>query len=425
MFDCNNPELRTWVPVPQDSDFPLQNLPFGIFQPPGLLPRAGIAIGNDIIDLSELTNRGFFKKLPIKYVSSFDQVNLNDFINLGRNAWRAVREEVSKLLHVDNAWLRDNTEARQVIMHAQKSVQMLLPVAVGDYVDFYSSIDHATNVGKMVRDPSNPLLPNWKHIPIGYHGRSSSIVVSNTSFHRPYGQSKLPTEESPTFGPSKKMDFELEMGAIIGKGNSLGSRVAVEDADDHIFGFVLLNDWSARDLQTWEYVPLGPFLGKSFATSISPWIVTLDALEPFRVANQEKIAPVLPYLQTKKPGNFDINLDVFLENSNLKEAFLLSKSNFKHMYWNVSQQIAHLTSNGTNMRVGDLYASGTISGPTPDSLGCLLELSWNGTKPISLPDGSTRTFLQDNDTVVLKGYATQNGVRIGFGEVRGQVLAAL
>jgi len=296
-------------------------------------------------------------------------------------------------------------------------------VLVRDYTDFYSSKEHATNVGTMFRDPENALLPNWKHLPVGYHGRASSIIVSGEPIRRPKGQRKDGDKDQPVFGPSGRLDFELEMAFITCKENKLGESISTSEADDYIFGFVLFNDWSARDMQAWEYVPLGPFLAKNFASSVSPWVVTLDALEPFRVAGPKQEPKVLPYLKAEGLSNFDIHLEVGIQPKGGAEK-VVSRSNFKHMYWNIRQQLAHHTINGCNINVGDMYASGTISGPTPDSYGSMLELAWKGTKPIPMPDGSTRSFLQDGDTVTMRGFAEKDGIRIGFGEVKAEILPA-
>jgi fumarylacetoacetase len=334
-----------------------------------------------------------------------------------------VRERISELLRDDNDELKSNTAARELGLISAQEVQMLMPVRVPNYTDFYSSEQHAVNVGSMFRDPKNALLPNWKHLPVGYHGRTSSIVISGTSLHRPKGQLKSPESDHPVFGPSRKMDFELEVAFITCTETKLGHTLSVEDAEDHIIGFVLFNDWSARDIQQWEYVPLGPFLGKNFGSTISPWIVTMDSLEPFRVVGVKQNPEVLPYLTYEGKKNFDINLEVFIQPEGGEET-RVSRSNFKHMYWNVNQQLAHHTVNGCNIQVGDMYASGTISGPEKDSFGSLLELSWNGQNPLTLKDGSSRTFLEDGDTVILRGYGEKDGVRIGFGECRGKILSA-
>jgi fumarylacetoacetase len=389
-----------------ESDFSIHNLPFGIFETEAGGPRAGIAIGSQIVDLAQLAAQGHFQDLKIPDLSVFSRDSLNAFIALGKPYWRAVRQRAASLL--------------TTALVEQTAVKMLAPIEVGDYVDFYSSEEHATNVGKMFRDPSNALLPNWKHLPVGYHGRSSSIIVSGQDIHRPKGQ--LGAGE---FAPTRQLDFELELAFIVGKNTALGSSVSVDEADDCIFGMVLLNDWSARDIQRWEYVPLGPFLGKSFGTSITPWIVTLDALEPFRAPGPAQDPPPLPYLQSRGDKNFDIVLEVFLQPESEATPMCVCRTNFRGMYWNMNQQLAHLTSNGANLRVGDLCASGTISGQTPDSFGSMLEICWNGTKPLTFPGGAVRRFLEDGDTVVMRAYAQREAVRVGFGELRTRILPAL
>jgi fumarylacetoacetase len=328
------------------------------------------------------------------------------------------------LLNEDNPLLRDNKTASELALIHMDEVEMLMPVNVPNYTDFYSSKEHATNVGTMFRDPENALLPNWKHLPVGYHGRASSIVPSGVPIQRPMGQTKPKDADQPVFGPSKRLDFELEMAFITGKENKMGTPITTEEAEDYIFGFVLFNDWSARDIQVWEYVPLGPFLAKNFASSVSPWIVTLEALEPFRTAGPEQDPPVLPYLSYDGFRNFDINLEVAIKPEDSGEK-VVCRSNFKFMYWNVCQQLAHHTVNGCNVKVGDMYASGTISGPADDSYGSMLELAWKGTKPIQMPDGSKRAFIEDGDEVIMRGFAEKNGLRIGFGEVSTKVLPAV
>jgi len=417
MIQANNPTLKSWVTVPTGSDFPIQNLPFGIFRYRDQI-TAGTALGDYVIDLAYLHDQGHFAALSLP-ADIFRKGILNDFLAMGRPVIRAVRERLSELLRDDNITLQGDT--RMLIPRAD--VQMLMPVRIGNYTDFYSSEEHATNVGSMFRDPKNALLPNWKHLPVGYHGRASSIVVSGTSFHRPKGQVKPPDVEQPVFSPSRKLDFELEVAFITCGDTALGDSISTAAAEDHIAGFVLFNDWSARDIQQWEYVPLGPFLAKNFASTISPWIVTLDALEPFRVAGPEQEPAVLPYLAFTGARNFDIALDVQLRPAN-GESVTVCRSNFKYMYWNVCQQLAHHTVNGCNIQTGDLYASGTISGPSPGSFGSLLELSWNGQKPLPMADGTERTFLADGDSITIRGYAEKNGLRIGFGECSGTVLAA-
>ncbi len=422
MITANDPALKSWVEVPPGSDFPIQNLPFGIFKTKYLSPVAGVAIGNHVLDLVYLHENGYLDGLGLP-AGIFNQKYLNDFLALGKLRCREVRERLSVLLRHDNDELKANP-AHEIALVPMAEVQMLMPVRVPNYTDFYSSEEHATNVGSMFRDPKNALLPNWKHLPVGYHGRASSIVVSGTAIHRPKGQLKLPDQETPVFSASRKMDFELEVAFVTCSETKLGQSISTKEAEDHIFGFVLFNDWSARDIQQWEYVPLGPFLGKNFGSTISPWIVTLDALEPFRTAGPTQDPEVLPYLQLNGAKNFDVLLEVLLQPEG-KEAVTISRSNLKYLYWNVNQQLAHHTVNGCNLQVGDLYASGTISGPSPGSYGSMLELTWNGTKPLQLPDGTERKFIEDNDTVILKGYCEKNGVRIGFGECRGKILPTL
>ncbi|MFV1448570.1 fumarylacetoacetase [Maribacter sp. HS] len=405
--------LKTWVSVPHNSDFSIYNLPFGIFSVNDNQPRVGIAIGAQIVDLVVVSELGLIE-VNANY---FNQSTLNEFIALGKKITNKVRLDIQQLLVIENSPLKNHPEA----FVQQEDVTMHLPVQVGDYTDFYSSIEHATNVGKMFRDPENALLPNWRHIPVGYHGRASSIVVSGTDIHRPMGQVKTNEMETPVFQASGGLDFELEMGFIVGKPTQLGERIAVENASEHIFGLVLFNDWSARDIQKWEYVPLGPFLGKSFASSMSPWIVTLEALEPFKVQGPKQDPAVLSYLQYEGAKNYDIQLEVGMSSKSSEET-IISRSNFKYMYWNMMQQLAHHTVNGCNVNVGDVMASGTISGKDESSYGSLLEISWGGKKPFELKDGSKRTFIEDNDTITLKGFAEKEGVRVGFGEVTGTIL---
>ena len=422
MIKANDPQLKSWIEVDKNSDFPIQNLPFGIFKTQSSSPRVGIAIGDHVLDLAVLNKLGFLKNLNIDN-SVFTNQYLNDFIALGKPTWRALRQRISDLLNADNAELRDNKEARDKVLQYISNVQMLMHVRVGDYTDFYSSIDHATNVGTMFRDPANALLPNWKHLPVGYHGRASSIIISGTNFHRPKGQTKPADSDQPVFGPTKLLDFELEVAFIIGKPTELGNSVSTAQADDYIFGLTLFNDWSARDIQTWEYVPLGPFLAKNFASTVSPWIVTLDALEPFRTEGYKQEPKVLAYLEYTGERNLDIQLEVSIQPENNGET-IVCHSNYKYMYWTMEQQLAHHTVNGCNINIGDIMASGTISGPTPNSFGSMLELSWRGTKPLKMNDGTERKFINDNDTVIIRGYCEKNSVRIGFGEARGKVLPA-
>lgn len=422
MSKANNPKLKSWVEVPAGSDFPIQNLPFGIFKTQYLTAVAGVAIGKHVLDLVYLYEKGFFDGLGLP-PGIFNQEYLNPFIALGRKKCGEVRERVSELLRSDNDELQNNVAARELALISMEEVEMRMPVQIPNYTDFYSSEEHATNVGTMFRDPKNALLPNWKHLPVGYHGRTSSIVISGTPIHRPKGQIKLPDSESPIFSACKKLDFELEMAFITCANTALGSSVSTRDAEDNIFGMVLLNDWSARDIQTWEYVPLGPFLAKNFASTISPWIVTMDALEPFRVEGPKQNPKVLPYLSYEGKKNYDIGLEIVIGEG--KNETVVSKSNFKYMYWNMCQQLAHHTINGCNLQVGDLYGSGTISGPEKGSYGSMLEITWNGKEPIKLIDESERRFIEDGDTVTLRGIAAKDGVRIGFGDCSGKILPPL
>lgn len=422
MSKANNPKLKSWVEVPTGSDFPIQNLPFGIFKTQYLTAVAGVAIGNYVLDLVYLYEKGFFDGLGLP-PGIFNQPYLNSFIGLGRKKCGEVRERISELLNVDNDELQHNVAARELALIPMEEVEMLMPIQVPNYTDFYSSEEHATNVGSMFRDPKNALLPNWKHLPVGYHGRASSIVVSGTPIHRPKGQIKPPDAEAPLFSPCRKLDFELEMAFITCSNTQLGVSVSTKEAEEHIFGMVLFNDWSARDIQTWEYVPLGPFLAKNFASTISPWIVTMDALEPFRVDGPEQKPEVLPYLSFEGKKNYDIALEVLLgEGAN---ETVVTKSNFKYMYWNMCQQLAHHTINGCNLQVGDMYGSGTISGPEKGSFGSMLEITWNGKEPVKLRDGSERKFIEDGDVVTMRGAAEKDGVRIGFGDCTGKILPAL
>ncbi len=419
---ANDPQLRSWISVPEGSDFPIQNLPFGIYKNNSVPHHACVAIGNELVDLHSLAVLGYLEGSGFA-PQHFEGPFLNPMLKKGKQAVRALRNSISALLVDSNSALRDNTAHRAAILRKQSEVRMLMPVNVGDYTDFYSSIEHATNVGTMFRDPNNALLPNWRHLPVAYHGRSSSIVLSGAPVRRPKGQTRPDENAAPLFGPSKLLDFELELAFITFEGKPLGERISTDEADDYIFGLVLFNDWSARDVQKWEYVPLGPFLAKNFASSISPWVVTLDALEPFRTSGPKQEPEVLPYLQYSGNKNLDIALEVGIIPENGEET-TVCRSNFKYMYWNMNQQLAHHTVGGCNMRCGDMLASGTISGPSPDSYGSMLELSWRGSKPIALRDGSQRKFINDGDSVVMRGHCEKNGVRIGFGEVRTQVLPA-
>jgi fumarylacetoacetase len=375
-----------------------------------------------VIDLSLLAESGLLDETGVRR-SVFRKGSLNPFIKEGKKITNAVRQHLIKLFSKENESTFSDQKLKAKLLIPASEVKMLLPVKIGDYTDFYSSIDHATNVGKMFRDPANALLPNWKHLPVGYHGRASSIIVSGTSFHRPKGQTKPADSDNPVFGPSKLLDFELEMGFIVGKKTKLGNSVSPDKADKYIFGFVLFNDWSARDIQTWEYVPLGPFLAKNFASSMSPWVVTTEALEPFRVKGYEQIPEVLEYLKYEGDKNIDINLEVSIQPGETEET-VVARSNYKYMYWTAEQQLAHHTVNGCNINVGDIMASGTISGPEESSFGSMLEITWRGTKPVKMKDGSERKFINDGDTVIMRGYAEKNGIRVGFGEVTGKVLPA-
>ena len=410
--------METWIDIPKNSDFSIHNIPFGIFSTKDSKKRVGTAIGDMILDLKLSSDLGVFDNLTFDY-NVFENEYLNDFISLGKSITNNVRLIIQKELSDSSSVLRNQSN----LLINQSDVEMHLPLKIGDYTDFYSSIEHATNIGSMFRDPSNPLLPNWKHIPVGYHGRASSIIVSGIDIYRPKGQVLLPDNKTPSFQLSSRVDFELEMGFVIGKNSNLGQSISTSDAEDYIFGKVLFNDWSARDIQKWEYVPLGPFLGKSFASSMSPWVVTLEALDLFRIDGPEQNPKVLPYLQYKGLKNYDINLEVAIHPDNSKES-IVSSSNFKYMYWNMSQQLAHHTINGCNLNIGDLMASGTISGKDKGSYGSMLELSWGGKKPVILDDGNSRVFINDNDTVIMRGYCEKNGKRVGFGEVRTKLLGS-
>lgn len=425
MDSTTNPKLRSFINVSPDSHFPIQNLPYGVFKrKSGREPRVGVAIGDQVLDLSVLEESKLIGGSLPKTPGIFSQISLNKFLAMGRPAWQKTRATISHLLQADVPTLRDNQALRDRALVPMNQVEMLLPVEIGDYTDFYSSKEHATNVGSMFRDPDNALLPNWKWLPVGYHGRASSVVLSGTHIHRPKGQSKTDDSDTPQFGPCRLLDFELEMGYFVGPGNKLGQPISVDEAADHIFGMVLVNDWSARDIQKWEYVPLGPFLAKNFATSISPWVVTLDALEPFRIAGPIQDPQPLPYLKSAGDLSYNIGLEVLLQSEKMDKPQRICRSNFKYMYWNIYQQLAHHTITGCNVRPGDLMASGTISGPTPDSYGSMLELAWRGTKPIKLSSDEERKFLMDGDTVTMTGWCDGDGYKVGFGEVKGRILPA-
>lgn len=412
-------QIKSWLNIPGDSDFSIYNLPYGIFSTDDDEKKAGVAIGDYVIDLHQLQEAGLLSIEGLKK-GVFLTGTLNEFISTGKPVWSQVRRQLTTLLTDEDSGLK---EKKDQILIPQSGVTMHMPVKVGDYTDFYSSIEHATNVGIMFRGKENALMPNWKHIPVAYHGRASSIVVSGTPLHRPKGQMMPNDADTPVYGPSRLLDIELEMAFIVGRENELGQPVEVKKAGDHIFGMVIFNDWSARDIQKWEYVPLGPFLGKNFGSSVSPWIVTMEALEPFRVESPEQDTEVLPYLKGNKKASYDINLQAWLAPEG-GEDNLITESNHKYLYWTMEQQLAHHTVNGCNMRVGDMCASGTISGKTEDSYGSLLELTWRGEKPLKLKDGTERKFLQDHDTVTMKAFAEKNGMRVGFGEVKTEILPA-
>lgn len=422
MIAANNPNLKSWVSVPENSDFPIQNLPFGIIGNHILSKRVSVRIGDYALDLKVLAELGFLKETGFDS-SDFDAPFLNPMMKKGKLAVRGLRNRISELLLDSSTSLQNNPSQIEQVLHLISAVEVSMPVEIGDYTDFYSSREHATNVGMMFRDPANALLPNWLWIPVAYHGRASSIVLSGQDIYRPKGQIKPSADEDPIFTPSRQVDFELEMAFITFDGKPLGDSISTEEADSYIFGLCLFNDWSARDIQAWEYVPLGPFLGKNFASSISAWIVTLDALEPFSVESPDQNPKVLPYLKFDGKKAYDIQLQVGILTNN-KEETVVCNSNFKYMYWNMAQQLAHHTSNGCNIRCGDLLGSGTISGKSEDSFGSMLELTWRGTKPLKVKDGSERKFINDGDSVIMRGHSELNGVRIGFGELSSKLLPA-
>ena len=417
--------MTSFVSYAEESPFPVENLPYGIFRPsPDAPPRAGAAIGDYVLDLAVVSERGLLENADVRHERPFSRPDLNLFMSMGRGVWKATRSALQHLLDSRTKTIRDDEDLRAECLFHRSNVEMLLPATIGDYTDFYSSREHATNVGTMFRGKDNALQPNWLHLPVAYHGRASSVVVSGTDIRRPCGQTMPADAAAPVFGASRQVDFELETGFFVGAGNTLGEPIPIERALDHIFGFVLVNDWSARDIQKWEYVPLGPFLGKNFATTISPWIVTADALEPFRTQAPVQDPQPLPYLRSDARAAYDVHLEVSLLTPSLEQNFVLCRSNMKHLYWTAPQQLAHHTVNGCNARPGDLVASGTISGPTPESYGSLLELAWRGERPIRLPNGEERVFLQDGDTVIMTAWAQGNGYRVGFGEAAGRLLPA-
>lgn len=423
MSQANDPRLRSFIAVDPTSDFPIQNLPYGVFSTAkDPAPRIGVAIGDQILDLAVLEREGLLGAGDAKGV--FAHGAINPFMALGPKVWSQTRGRISALLRHDNPELRDNAALRARALVPQREARLHLPLDVEGFTDFYSSKEHATNVGVMFRDKSNPLLPNWLHIPIGYNGRASTVVVSGTPIHRPCGQLKPPTADQPSFGACKRLDFELEIGVVVGQPSKMGDRLGATDAEEMIFGFVLLNDWSARDVQQWEYVPLGPFQAKAFATSISPWIVTREALEPFRIEGPKQDPAPLAYLAQSRPNNYDLTLDVGLKSAKMREPHRICRTNFKYMYWSSVQQLVHHASSGCAMTVGDLLGSGTISGPEKDQRGSMLELSWGGAEPMELAGGEKRTFLEDGDSLVMTGWCQGDGYRVGFGVVEGTILPA-
>ena len=415
--------LTSWIDIPKDSDFSLHNIPFGIFSTPDKSPRCCTAIGPYVVDLAVLAEHGYFQALSAS-PDVFHKRSLNEFIALGKPHTTKIRERLVDLFSTGNHELQEKKDLHLSVFYKHDAVTMMMPVRVGDYTDFYSSIEHATNVGTMFRGSDNALLPNWKHLPVAYHGRASSIVVSGTKVIRPKGQFKAQDNPVPSFGPTESLDYELEIGFVIGKNSNLGESIPIEKAEEYIFGFLLFNDWSARDIQSWEYVPLGPFLSKNFMSSVSPWIVTLEALAPFRTKAPVQDVPILPYLSVKGGRNYDVQLEIEIQPEGGGPQ-CISRTNFKHMYWNICQQLAHHAVNGCNVIVGDIMASGTISGPTGDSAGSMLELTRNGQEPIMLNDRTIRKYLLDGDTVIMKGFSVKNGVRVGFGEVRGKINPSL
>ncbi len=426
MIPENAAALRSFIPVAPESHFPIQNLPFGVFSRRGEARRhIGVAIGDFVLDLAVLAEHDLLDVAALSRRFFADQQSLNELMRRGPAAWRETRARLSRLLRADEPALRDDAVLRETALLPRADVTLHLPAFIENYTDFYSSKEHATTVGTMLRGPDNALNPNWVHLPVAYHGRASSVIASGIDVRRPRGQTKADDAPAPTFGPSRNLDFELEMGFFVGPGNELGRPIAIERAADHIFGMVLVNDWSARDIQKWEYVPLGPFLAKNFATSISPWVVTLDALQPFRVPGPAQAPKPLPYLRSTGDWALDIHLEVSLQTAKMNRPERICASNARHLYWNILQQLAHHTVNGCNLRPGDLLASGTISGPTPDSYGSMLELAWRGTKPVQLSTGETRSFLQDGDCVIMTGWCQAPGHRVGFGEVAATVLPAL
>jgi fumarylacetoacetase len=425
MDSTNDPRLRSFIPVTQESHFPIQNLPYGVFRRSReARPRVGVAIGEMVLDLAVLEARGFFDQSVFGDARVFDRPSLNAFMSLGPTAWRQARRMIGRMLSEDDPTLRDDRQLCHSALLPMAMVELCMPVEIGDYTDFYSSREHATNVGTMFRGRENALMPNYLWLPVGYHGRASSVVLSGTDLHRPCGQTRRDDADPPVFGPSRLVDFELETGFFVGPGNDLGRPIPIEDAPRHMFGMVLVNDWSARDIQKWEYVPLGPFLAKNFGTTISPWVVTFEALEPFRCAGPAQDPQPLPYLLAPGDQAYDIHLEASLQGAGMDRPHVICRTNLKHLYWNMCQQLAHHTVTGCNLRPGDLLASGTISGPTPESYGSMLELAWRGERPIKFPNGEERKFIEDSDRITMTGWCQGDGYRVGFGEATGRILPA-
>jgi fumarylacetoacetase len=417
--------MKSFIEVNPESHFPIQNLPYGVFSTESnKTPRVGTAIGDYVLDLSILEKEGFFKSILGNVPNVFERPFLNDFMSLGSEIWSEVRKKLQFILSADEPQLRDNSSLRTRVLIPRNEVKLHLPVKIGDYTDFYASKEHATNVGIMFRGKENALMPNWTHLPVGYHGRASSVVLSGTKVRRPLGQTKPKNDDAPIFGPCRQLDFELEMGFLIGTGNKLGEPISVEQAEKHIFGMVLVNDWSARDIQAWEYQPLGPFLAKNFATSISPWVISLEALKPFRVEGPVQDPQPLEYLRQQGVNSFNINLEVYLKGENQSTPKQISSSNFRSLYWSGAQMITHHTIGGCDLNPGDLLGTGTISGSTKESRGSLLELAWRGTEPVHLGEDEQREWLEDGDEVTMTGWCQGDGYRVGFGEVTGTIAPA-
>ena len=425
-MNTEDPQLKSFIKVERNSDFPIQNLPYGIFSrtEDGENKKVGVAIGEFVLDLSVLEQQNLFEGIIIQDKAVFLSPTLNSFMELGRNVWVEIRRRISSFLQDKPGKLRDNEDLKKEAFVAMKDVTLHLPVQITDYTDFYASKHHAFNVGTMFRGPENALMPNWLHLPVGYHGRASSVIVSGIDIHRPMGQTIKPNEKKPTFGPSKRLDYEFEMGFFIGTENTLGKPIPINKAKDHIFGMVIVNDWSARDIQAWEYQPLGPFLAKNFATSISPWVVTLDALSPFIIEDKIQDPKPLPYLYEKNRVTYDITLEVHIKTEKMKQFQKIVTSNFKNLYWSMEQMLTHHSVTGCNMQTGDLLASGTISGSTKESRACLLETTWKGEEPFMLTSGEQRIFLEDGDSVLMTAYCQGGNYRIGFGDVEAKILPA-